>query len=282
MAGETVAVLGTGTMGGPMARNIGRDGYDVRVWNRTRATAEAAADGATVAASAEEAAAGAAFVLTMLADGDAVEAVFPAIRPGTVWIQSSTIGIEATDRLAGLAAERGIAYLDAPVLGTKAPAEKGELVVLVSGPDEERRRARPIFEAIGKKTLEVGERREASRLKLVINLWVISLNEAAAESIALAEALGLDPRLFLDALEGSPTGSPYLRLKGDAIVERRLDPSFRLELAAKDARLVAEAAAAAGLALPLAEAVRRQLERAAELGHGDDDMAATYFASTRS
>ena len=109
-----------------------------------------------------------------------------------------------------------------------------------------------------------------------------SLKEAAAESVALAEALGLDPRLLLDTLEGSPTGSPYLRLKGEAILDRRLDPQFRLALAAKDARLLVEAAEAEGIDLPLARTVRERLERAIMLGHGDQDMAATYFASAES
>jgi 3-hydroxyisobutyrate dehydrogenase len=281
---ETVTVLGTGMMGEPIARNLVRAGFDVRVWNRTREKAEGI--GAVVCDTPAEAVEGAAFVLSMLADGPAVEQTLAqavdSFADGAVWLQVSTVGVDAEARLRRLAQERGLAYVDAPVLGTRGPAEKGELVVLASGAEELRERVAPVFDAIGKQTRWVGEAGHGTRLKLVANLWVLSLTVAAGECIALAEGLGLDPHEFLDTIAGAQSDSPYLHLKGEAILDRRLDPSFKLALAHKDARLITEAAAEAGVDDRMARAVRDAMHHAVELGHGDEDMAAAYFAAARS
>jgi 3-hydroxyisobutyrate dehydrogenase len=287
VAKETIAVLGTGTMGAPIARHLLEAGFAVRAWNRTRERAEPlAAAGAAVTGTPEEAVQGAGVVLTMLADGHAVEetmgedGVLTAMGEGPIWIQAATVGVEFADRFATLAEEAGVGYVDAPVLGTKEPAEKGELVVLASGADELHGRCARIFDAYGKETVWVGNVPGlGTRLKLVVNLWLISVTEAAAESIALAQALGVDPRLFLSTMEGSQIDTPYLHLKGEKILGGELSASFRLELACKDANLVVEAAEGAGVDLPLPRAARERFVRAVDLGHGDEDMAATYFAS---
>ena len=271
-----LAVLGTGIMGAPMARNLARAGHDVRVWNRSAHKAEGL--GATVAASPAEAAEGAEVVLTMLADGPAVESVMDGVRLAgdQVWWQASTVGVEAIERLAGMAGEA--AFVDGPVLGTRQPAEKGELTVLASGPGRDR--LAPVFDPVAARVIDLGgEAGASSRMKLVLNAWLVALTEGLAESIALAEGLGSDPRKFLEILDGAPMGSPYAQLKGRAMIERSFDPSFSLKLAAKDAGLVAEAAAAAGLELPLPRVIREQMEKAIEAGHGDEDMAATFLAS---
>jgi len=279
------AVLGTGTMGDPIARNLLGAGLAVRVWNRTRERAEPLGEaGATVCDSPGEAVAGAAFVLTVLPDAGAVEetmedGAFAALDGNAVWIQSSTVGVVAAERFAELAAEHGVGYVDAPVLGTKEPAEQGELVVLASGRAGLIERCRPVFDAIGRETRVVGEAGAGSRLKMVVNAWLLAVTAAAAESIALAEGLGLDPRAFLDAMEGSQIDTPYLHLKGEAILERSFDPSFRLRLAEKDAGLVLEASRQAKVELTVASAVHEAFARAVELGHGDEDMAAAYFAA---
>jgi 3-hydroxyisobutyrate dehydrogenase len=280
----TVAVLGTGIMGEPIARNLLRAGIGVRAWNRTRAKAEPlAADGAVVCDEPGEAAAGADVVVTMLHDGESVEqvmaGVLPAMEEGAVWAQLSTVGAEAADRLAELARKRDVPFVDCPVLGTKKPAEDGSLVVLASGARDER--VQQIFDVIGSRTLRVGEGTEASRLKLVANSWVLALTAAVGEAVALAEAFELDPQLFLKAIEGGAADSPYARMKTQAIVERELTPSFKAASAVKDATLVTTAGRAAGTDLRVAEAARDQLRRAVELGHGDEDMAAAYFAARR-
>jgi len=287
VAKETIAILVTGTMGTPIARHLLEAGFPLRAWNRTRERAEPlAAAGATVTGTPEEAVESATIVLTILSDGDAVEetmgedGVLAAMGQGSIWIQAATVGVEFADRFATLAEEAGVGYVDAPVLGTKEPAEKGELVVLASGAEELHGRCASIFDAYGKETVWVGNRPGlATRLKLVTNLWLISVTEAAAESIALAQALGVDPRLFLSTVEGSQIDTPYLQLKGDKILGGELSASFRLELACKDANLVVEAAEGAGVDLPLPHVARERFARAVDLGHGDEDMAATYFAS---
>jgi 3-hydroxyisobutyrate dehydrogenase len=114
---------------------------------------------------------------------------------------------------------------------------------------------------------------------MVTNLWLLAVTEGAAEAIALAEGLGLDPRDFLDTMAGSQIDTPYLHLKGEAMLDRKLEPSFKLEHAAKDSALVLEAADRAGVDTRVARAVRDAFERGIELGHGDEDMAAVYFAS---
>lgn len=278
----TVAVLGTGIMGEPIARNLLRAGFGVRIWNRTRAKAEPlAADGAVVCDEPAEAADGAHIVITMLYDGDAVEqviaGVLPAMEEDAVWAQMSTVGADAADRLAGLARRREVRFVDCPVLGTRKPAEDGALIVLASGHRDEN--VEKIFEVVGARTLWVGEGTEASRLKLVANSWVLALTSATGEAVALAEAFGLDPRLFFEAIKGGALDSAYARLKGDAMIERDMPASFKATGAAKDAALVAAAGRAAGARPRVAEAVREQFRRAVELGHGDADMAAVFYAA---
>jgi 3-hydroxyisobutyrate dehydrogenase len=281
----TVAVLGTGTMGGPMARNIATAGMAVRAWNRTADKAKAI-EGAEAFRTPKEAAHGADIVLTMLADGSAVEDTMTgedgglaAMEEDAVWLQMSTVGIVATERLAALAGDRGVAFVDAPVVGTKQPAEKGELTVLASGPEQARERARPVFEAVGSKTVELGEAGEGTRLKLVINNWLVTVVEGLAETLAFAEAIGIDPQVFLETIDGGPLSPPYAQLKGKAMIAREFPPAFSLKLAHKDAELVLEAAERAGFDAAVAKAVDRKMEEAIELGHGDEDMAATYYAS---
>ena len=198
MSTPTVAVLGTGTMGAGMTRTIAAAGLEVRVWNRTAARAEPLADVATVADSIRDAVDGADIVLTMLYDVDSVAAAIteagPALGDDTVWLQQSTVGVAGTERLVALAAELGVAYVDAPVLGTRKPAEDGALVVLASGTADLRTRVQPVFDAIGSRTMWVGEAGAGTRLKLAANAWVLTVVEGVAESLALtrerARAIG--------------------------------------------------------------------------------------------
>jgi 3-hydroxyisobutyrate dehydrogenase len=286
-------VLGAGgTMGFAMARNIARAGIEVRAWNRTRGKAgPLAADGAYIADSPADAAAGAGIVLTMLSDAGAVvaameddEGALPVMsdREGPdrpIWLQMSTIGEEATDWCASLAHQYDVGFVDAPVLGTRQPAEQGQLVVLASGAPEASGRVQPVFEAVGQRTIHAGTAGAGTRLKLVANGWVLAVVEAAAETVALAEGLGLEPALFFEAIEKGPLDLPYLRTKARAMADRDFTPAFRLSLAAKDAVLVADAAWQHGLELPLFEVIARRLgQGTAE--HGDEDVSATYLTST--
>jgi 3-hydroxyisobutyrate dehydrogenase len=276
-----IAVLGAGgIMGRPIARNLAKAGFEVRAWNRTRERAEPlAAEGVAVADSPAEAVRGADVVLTMLSDAAALlSSVAGALEPGATWLQMSTIGIEGTERCAKLAEDAGVELVDAPVLGTKGPAEQGELVILASGPERARQRLEPVFEAIGKRTMWLGDAGAGTRLKLVVNSWLLAVVEAVGETIALAQGVDLRPELFLEAIAGGPVDLPYAQTKGKAMIERSFEPSFKLRLAAKDAALVEEAAERHDLELPLVSAVRRRLEEGIE-AHGDEDMAATFLTS---
>jgi len=285
-ARPTIALLGTGTLGLPVARNLARAGFEVRAWNRTPDKAQPLAeDGVTVAGSIADAVEDVDVLITLLADGSAVEEVMdeaaPAASSGALWIQSSTVGVPATERLAEIASEHNLVFVDAPVLGTKEPAEKGELVIFASGPEAARARCQPIFEVIGKATRWVGEAGSGQRFKLVVNTWLLAAVEGAAETISLAESLELDPAEVLDAVSGGPLDMPYFQSKGALMIEREFEPSFKAALAEKDARLVLEAAERSDLELPLVEAVREAFVRAVELGHGDEDMAAVVEALQR-
>jgi 3-hydroxyisobutyrate dehydrogenase len=196
-----------------------------------------------------------------------------------IWLQMSTIGESGTQRCISIANKNGIGFVDAPVLGTRQPAEQGKLVILESGPEEARPRVQPVFDAVGQRTIRVGEAGAGTRLKLVTNSWVVSVVETGAETIALAEGLGVDPDLFFKAIEGSTLDLPYLRLKAGMMAKRDFTPSFRLKLAAKDASLVGESAVQHGLDLPVLEAIAERLSEGA-MEHGDEDLSATYLTST--
>ena len=276
-----------------MASRFAGAGFPLTVWNRDgakaeRAAAEAtsagAAGGVTVAASPAEAVGAGDVVVTMLADGPVTESVMAdavrSARPGATWVQMATVGAESTTRLAALAADAGVRFVDAPVLGTKGPAQQGKLTVFAAGPDDLHAVAETVFAPVAATVRWVGDVGAGTRLKLVVNAWLAALLAGLAEAVALAEHLGVDPRTFLDAIDGGPIGPPYARLKGDMMVGRDYTPSFPLHLLTKDVDLVAAAAADAGLDLRLPAAIRSLLV-AAEEEHGDDDMAAAVEALRR-
>ncbi len=284
----TVAVLGTGIMGAAMARNLARAGHRVRAWNRSRAKAEPlTADGALVADGPAEAVQDADVVLTILHDGpaalDVMRQAARGLRPGTAWVQSTTAGLDALPGLADFAREHSLDFYDAPVLGTRQPAEAGQLTVLAAGPAEGREKVTPVFDAVGARTVWTGDdgtAGTATRLKLVANSWVIAATAATGETLALSRALGVDPQQFFDLIAGGPLDMGYLRAKAGLILQERLSPpQFAVSTAAKDARLIVEAGERGGVRLDVAAAGAARLERAAAQGHGEEDIAAAYFAS---
>jgi 3-hydroxyisobutyrate dehydrogenase len=282
-----VAMLGTGIMGSGMARSLLREGLAVRVWNRTQDRAQVLADsGAVVADSAADAVRGADVVVTMLTDGPTVAKAMGAaaagLRRGQIWLQTSTVGAGAVGSLVDIACTHGLEFVDAPVLGTRQPAEQGQLLVLAAGPERVRARLRPVLDAIGGRTLwfdDTGETGTATRVKIVVNSWVLTLVSGVAEAMSLAEGLGLAPGVFLDVVSGGALDSGYLQAKAAAMLNADYTANFALRTAAKDARLVVADAAKAGVRLYLATAVAERFQRALDQGHGDEDLAATYFAS---
>ena len=287
-----VAVIGTGTMGAGIAASILRAGHDVSVWNRTaERTTDLVNSGARGSTDPADCVRDADVVVTMLYDeaatADAADAFLPAVRDGAVWMQSATVGPAGAVRLADLAARHGVATLDAPVLGTKAPAEQGKLTALISGPDSLLQTVRPVVEAIAVKTVSAGtEPGAASALKLACNAMVATLTAATAQSVAIARHLGVDPALFLEALDGGPIGAPYTQLKGTAMIEREFAPSFGVDGVVKDLDLMIDATDATDAdgrntgAGRLLGAVRSAFADASERGHGSDDMASVIDAFT--
>src|SRR3954469_16204819 len=279
----TVAVLGTGKMGAGMARQLLQHGHEVRVWNRSRDKAEPlAGDGATVTDDPAEAVRGADIILTVLFDADSVVEVLEQAADGldqdTVVVQISTVGLDI-DQLAEKVERLGVRLLDAPVLGTRQPAEQGTLTVLASGDPALREIADPVLDAIGARTVWAGDQvGAASRLKLVCNAFTGAQTAATAQSIALAEGLGLDPQLFLDAISGGASDAPITRAKGAMMLGGDYPPAFDLQGLRKDLALVVAAAEKAGIAADLARAILALAERAESRGRGGDDMAAVREA----
>lgn len=282
----TVAVLGTGIMGSAMARVLAKSGMRVRAWNRTRKNAEPlTADGVQVTNTAAEAVDGADVFITMVYDGAIVREVVAQAspRPGTIWLQTTTVSLDDVAALAAYAGEKGLIFFDSPVQGTREPAEAGKLNVLIAGPKEYRDKVKPVLDAIGGRTLwqgEDGAQAGGTRLKLVVNSWTLATVAAGAEALTLAESLDVDPDQFLELVGGGPLDQRYLHAKIDAIRNDKLSPaSFAVDTAEKDSRLIVEAARARGVRLDVAEAASERLRRANEKGYSDKDMAATYYAS---
>lgn len=275
-----ITLLGTGTMGAGMARSMLRAGLPLTAWNRHAEKARPLrADGATVAESVAEAVRDADVVMTMLFDTDAVADVMSqavaALKAGAVWLQSATVGRDGIARLAHFAQEHGLTIVDAPVVGTKQPAENGALTVLASGPAPARDLVQPVFDAIGTKTLWLGdEPGAASAMKLVANSWVAMLTTGTAQGIQQARAFGLDPGMFLETVSGGAADSPYLQMKGKAILEERFEPQFGLDGLLKDLGLIRTATADAGVPTTVLDALVTAFRQASEEGHGREDIAA--------
>ncbi|MFL5798873.1 MAG: NAD(P)-dependent oxidoreductase [Actinomycetota bacterium] len=282
-----IGFLGLGLMGTPMARRLLGAGHDLTVWNRTTEKAEAlSADGAKVAATPAEAAAGNEIVITMLADRDVLEAVLfgpdgatGAFETGMVYVDMSTVGRDAVLAVARRLPE-GVEFLDAPVTGSTPRAEAGGLTILVGGPEEAFERVRRVLEVLGKPTRYGGQGAGAA-MKLVLNSTLGAVMTGVGEALALGLALGLDKEAVLDALEGSYL-SAMVKAKRDMFESGEYPAQFKLSLAAKDLRLVEEAAGRAGRNLTGVATARKTFDEAVAAGLGDDDFGALVEHVVRS
>jgi 3-hydroxyisobutyrate dehydrogenase len=275
---ERVAFLGIGAMGHGMAASALRAGIPTMVWNRNHMAAQDLAElGAEVAPTAADAARWATIVVTMVTDADAVISVardggvLAALVPGAILVQMSTIGVEGIERVAEMvAAERlDVILVDAPVSGSKDPAEHGQLIIFASGPDEARARVAPLFDALGQRTIWVGDVGTGTRLKLVANTWLAFAAEAVVTSVALAHRLGLETERVADALEGGPLMSAWQEAKLHRIGQGEFSAQFALSLALKDVRLALRAAQNRfGTLACLAD----EWQQAVDHGFGDQDL----------
>jgi 3-hydroxyisobutyrate dehydrogenase len=264
-----------------MARSLLRAGLPVDVWNRTpERAADLAAAGAVAHADPADAVAHAGVVITILSDAAATRSValdagmLAAMQPGAVWAQMGTIGVAATEELAAVAATQrpDVMFVDAPVSGTRGPAEAGELFVLASGPERAKPVVEPAFGAIGRATRWLGEAGAGSRLKLVWNTWLMFLIEGAAEVMALADAVGVDRSEVLDLLGNGRLASPVAAAKARKMDSGDDSPDFALEWAVKDMSLALDAAP--GRSLDALAAVRDRWQRLVDQGFGGLDLSA--------
>ncbi len=280
-----VAVLGAGIMGSAMARNLVSAGLHTVVWDRSAAVTESLGEaGAVVAATPADAVREARVVITMLPTAEVVDAVFfaggvtEALAPGAVWAQMGTIGIGATT---GFASRLGqlrpdVMFVDAPVSGSKGPAETGLLLILASGPPAADEATGPVFAAVGRKTVWLGQAGQGSRMKLVVNAYMSILIEGVAEALELAGRLGIDDAQLAEAIEGGPLDAPIADAKLHKMERGDFAPEFPLEWALKDVDLAI--AAAGSSELPLLAALSRQWRAAVDAGHGRDDISAARLA----
>jgi 3-hydroxyisobutyrate dehydrogenase len=281
----TVAVLGAGIMGSAMARNLAAAGLTTRVWDRdASATGPLADAGVAVAASARDAVRDAGVVVTMLPTAAAVESVIfdgglaDAFADGSVWAQMGTIGVEATKRIADrLAAQRpGVMFVDAPVSGSKGPAEQGQLLILASGPAAAAGAVRPVFDAVGRKTVWLGEAGRGSQVKLVVNAYLSILVEGVAETMELADRLGIGHQQLAEVIEGGPLDAPLADAKFHKMDSGDFAAEFPLEWALKDVDLVI--GAAGGQPPPMLAALSGQWHAAVAAGYGREDISAARLA----
>ncbi len=283
-AGSRVAVLGTGIMGSAMARNLLRAGLRTTVWDRSEGAAAALAGaGARVTDSASAAVASADAVITMLPDADAVSSVIfgdaaAAFADRAAWAQMGTIGVQATlqvaDRLGQLRPD--VMFVDAPVSGSRGPAEHGQLLILASGPAAAAPVLSEAFGAIGRKSIWLGEAGAGSRMKLAVNAYMSVLIEGVAEALELADRLGIDEGKLAEAIEGGPLDAPIADAKLHKMQQGDYAPEFPLQWALKDVDLAVQAAG--GDALPLLAALSRQWRAAVQAGHGREDVSAARLA----
>jgi 2-hydroxy-3-oxopropionate reductase len=281
---SVVAFLGIGLMGRPMALRLAAAGYPLRVWNRSAAKAQALAGDRVAASEAlPEAVAGAAIVVSMLADGPAVaaaiEAALPAMAPGTLWIDmSSTRHDEALAFHARLAGQ-GMRFLDAPVSGGVLGAEAGTLAIMAGGSLHDFQEAAPLFAALGSAQL-VGPGGSGQVAKLCNQLIVGATINVVAEALLLAQAAGADPGAVRDAIRGGFAGSRILEVHGQRMLDRNFVPGGQVKSQLKDMRNVLAAAGEAGLVLPLTAAAARSYELIEE-ELGSADHAAALLALER-
>ncbi len=276
-----VAVIGTGTMGTAMARRLLGAGMELDVWSRHATSTKPLVDaGASASDQASDAVARADVVITMLPNAEVTTDVMiggdvlGAMPPNSMWVQMATIGADATERLVMETRTRrpDVTFVDAPVSGSRDPAEKGQLLILASGPPGAAELLDPVFAVLGRATLWLGPAGVGSRMKLALNTWLAFQVEGAAEVAALAAHLGIPAPRLMDALRGNPLASPYALAKLDKMLEQDDHADFSLDLALKDLDL-AGAEAGPGI-LPVADAIAERWRGLVATGASGLDVSA--------
>ena len=274
-----IAFLGLGIMGRPMAANLVKAGHEVSVWNRS---ARQHIEGATTAVSPADAARDADIVWMSVADTAAVErlifssdGVEQSLREGMLIVDSSTISPSATVRFAQRVAERGVQWIDAPVTGSKIGAENGQLTFIVGGPAETVEALDPLFKAMGKNVIRVGDVGKGQAAKIAMNLQIALIYEGFAEGLTLATKLGVEPSKMIELVQATMIRSGVTDYKAPFVLRRDYSPNFPLRLMHKDIRIMLESAKEVRVKLPALETVEEIYDLATEEGYADLDYAAT-------
>jgi 3-hydroxyisobutyrate dehydrogenase len=284
---ERVAFFGLGIMGGPMAANLARAGFELTVWTRTSEKAEryAAEHGVRAASTPAEAADAADAVVSIVPDSPQVEAVLfgdsgaaEGLAPGALVVDMSTIAPSASKRIGERLAGDGIDFVEAPVSGSRPKAEDGTLTIMAGGEEAAFQRALPLFEAMGERIVHVGPLGHAQLAKLLTNVMGAVNAAALAEAVVAVRRAGIDRDAFLEVAAGSAGNSAMLTLKGRPMFEGSFEPLFKLEHMLKDIRHCVAEAEALGVELRLGRLVEGLYAQAAEEGHGEEDFAAVITA----
>lgn len=279
-----VGFIGLGIMGSRMAANLQKHGHELVVYNRTRAKAEPLIGaGAGWAATPAEMAPQVETLITMLGDPGAVEnaalgqdGFLPQMKADALWVDCTTVHPAFSRRMAAASLERGLRFLDAPVAGTRQPAETGELVFFAGGAAEDVETCGPLFQAMGKATKHVGGHGMGASLKMVFNLMLGASMVAFSEGMVLGEALGISPEVLFESLLGGPVAPPFLMSKKDKMQSGAFEPDFSLKWLHKDLHLVATSAFERGVPSPLANAAKETFALANQAGLGEQDFSAVY------
>jgi 3-hydroxyisobutyrate dehydrogenase len=278
MTKPRVGILGVGLMGSAMASRLVDQGFEVIAWDRDTDHVRSL-DGVEAAAGPDSVVADAGVVITMLPTAqivlEVVEPLLDSWPDGTIWLQTSSVGAAEADRLTDLAGDHGVTLVDAPVSGSTRPARKGLLTILAAGPDSAREQVEPVFSALGQRVIWAGATGDGSRLKLAANHWMLCSLAAAAETMRLCEAMGLDQERFAELLDGGALGSPYVVEKLGEMRRHDYPAGFPVRLALKDLGLVREVEEGSGVEMPVLAAALERYE-AADVSRADEDAAAVY------
>ena len=279
-----VGIVGTGRMGSAIARAIRAAGFDLMVWNRTRAPCDALAAelGCRSVETPAEVAASSDVTISMLADAAAVDAVYAGpdgviagARAGSVVVDSSTVPPSVIRHHETAIRDRGAGIIDAPVSGSVSLAESGELTLMVGGELADLERARPVLEAYGARLFHLGPLGTGAAMKLAVNTVIFGLNQALSEGLVLAERAGIRREWAYDVLAASAVGAPYVGYKRAAFLEPDTTPvAFAAELAAKDLRLIESLASDLDLELPQSRVDLAVIDALLSAGRGDRDFSA--------
>lgn len=280
---KRVGFLGLGTMGAPMSKNLRRKGFEVVVWNRSPAKAQAlVADGVAVAATPAELIEKVDAFCTCVSDPAALEGVvaelLPRARPGQLFIDFSTISVAMARSLAERFGKVGVGFADAPVTGSRGGAEKGTLVIMTGCSTATLERAMPIFMGVGEKVIHCGDVGAGTQVKLAGNALIAAMLQSFSEGLLLTTKAGVDPRKLIEVVQASGFRSPYFDFKGKALLERDFTPHFSIDLMHKDLSLFLDNAAAHRVPTPTAASLRETYNVARAAGHGGEDIAAVIKA----